>query len=553
MKMTGRRALIELLRLQGVERIFGNPGTTELPLIDELLSAPDIHYVLALQEAAAMAMADGYAQASGKVGVLSLHAAPGLGNAMGMLYDSKRAGTPIVILAGQHEQSFTLGEPLLWQDLPSLARPLVKWAEEVRSLADLPRAMHRAFKTALAPPQGPVFLSIPGDVLMAEGEVQLGSPTRIAPRSRGDAEAVARAAEFLAQAKNPVLISGGRVARSDALGEVVALADLLGAPVYVDTIQSRASFPTSHPLFAGTLGRLPPGIRAKLEAHDVLFSICGDLFTLSLPSETEAMPGGLKVLHLDEDGWELGKNYPEDVAILGDAKATLPEITAAVLARLGPGQLKDIEARRQVTLEAIGASRRKLAHTAAPAASGPIQASSLLALLGRILPADAVVVEESLSSTGRIREQIASDDPASFFSMHGGGIGWGISAAVGVKIASPERPVVAVIGDGSALYTCQALWSAAHENLGGLVFLILNNGGYRILKQRVRDMIGASHSNRYLAMDIEDPPVGFVDLARGFGVEAHRLQTLPLVVAALRKALSADGPVLLDIEIDPSF
>src|SRR5262249_25551355 len=224
--MSGKRAFLELLRQEGVEVIFGNPGTTELPLMDALAVETTPRYVLALQEGAVMAMAGGYAQASGQLACVNLHVAPGLGNAMGMLYDAQKAGAPVLVTAGQHDQSFALTEPILWAELPEIARPFVKWATEVRRLADLLRLLHRAAKTALAPPTGPVFLSIPGDILLAEEEIELGRPTRVASRLRGDAEAIAAAAKLLAAAEHPVILAGDGVALSHALGELVTLAEL---------------------------------------------------------------------------------------------------------------------------------------------------------------------------------------------------------------------------------------------------------------------------------------------------------------------------------------
>src|SRR5919197_2456094 len=223
--MSGKRAFLDLLKQEGVEFMFGNPGTTELPLMDAFATENELRYLLGLQEAAVMAMADGYAQASGKLAVVNLHVAPGLGNAMGMLYDAQKAGSPILVTAGQHEQSFTATEPILWADLPTIARPLVKWSSEVRRLADLPRLLHRAAKTALAPPTGPVFLSIPGDILNAEAEIDLGRPTRVPPRLRGDAAAIAAAAALLATAERPVILAGDAVAQADAHAEIVRIAD----------------------------------------------------------------------------------------------------------------------------------------------------------------------------------------------------------------------------------------------------------------------------------------------------------------------------------------
>ncbi len=308
--MSGKRAFLDLLKQEGVEVMFGNPGTTELPLMDAFATENELRYLLGLQEAAVMAMADGYAQASGKLAVVNLHVAPGLGNAMGMLYDAQKAGSPILVTAGQHEQTFNATEPILWADLPTIARPLVKWSSEVHRLADLPRLVHRAAKTALAPPTGPVFLSLPGDILRADADIDLSAPTRIAPRLRGDRSAVEAAAALLADAKRPVIMAGDAVAQSRAHAELVELAELLGAPVYTEFVPSTASFPASHPLFRGSMIRLAPDVRKVLEQYDVLFSVGGDLFTLSLPSDVDPMPPAIKLIHLDVDPWELGKNYP---------------------------------------------------------------------------------------------------------------------------------------------------------------------------------------------------------------------------------------------------
>src|SRR6267143_5829015 len=257
-----------------------------------------------------MAMADGYAQATGRLAVLNFHVAPGLGNAMGRLYDAQKAGSPILLTAGQQDQDYIVTEPILSADLPTLARPFVKWAAEVHRVADLPRLVHRAVKTALAPPTGPVFLSLPGDILKNEGDLDLMVPTRIAPRLRGDAAAIAAAAAILAEAKHPVIIAGDAIAHSRAHAELVELAELLGAPVYTEFVPSTASFPASHPLFRGSMVRLAPDVRKVLEQYDVLFSVGADLFTLSLPSDVDPMPATIKLIHLDVDPWELGKNYP---------------------------------------------------------------------------------------------------------------------------------------------------------------------------------------------------------------------------------------------------
>ena len=552
--ISGKRAFLELLKQEGVEIIFGNPGTTELPLMDALAAEPGLRYVLGLQEAAVMAMADGYAQASGRLAVANVHVAPGLGNALGMLYDAQKAQAPILLTAGQHDQSFTFSEPILWADLPTIARPFVKWAAEVRRLEDLPRAVHRAAKTALAPPTGPVFLSLPVDVLNAEADLDLGSPTRVAPGLRGDRAAIATAAALLAEAERPVIIAGDAVAQRRAHGELAALAEQLGAPVYAEGIANTASFPASHPLFRGAMVRLAPAIRRVLDQHDLLLSVGGDLFTLSLPSEVEPIPPSLAIIHLDLDAWEIGKNYAAKAAILGDPKASLPELSAALAERMSAEQRARAQTRGAAMRHAIAGERAALvARARAEAAKAPIRPLALLQALGAMLPADAVVVEETISSAPGLRQLVRADDPQAFFGLRGGGIGWGLPAAIGVKLALPERPVVALIGDGSAMYTCQALWTAAHDRVG-VVFVILNNRSYRILKQRTNAMKGfAAQTDRYIGMDITEPPVDYVGLARSLGLRGARSAVLAEAVELVRSALAEGEPALIEIELDRSY
>jgi benzoylformate decarboxylase len=552
--MSGKRAFLELLKQEGVEILFGNPGTTELPLMDALAVENELRYVLALQEASVIGMADGYAQASGKLAVVNLHVTPGLGNAMGMLYDAQKAGSPILVTAGQHDQDFNITEPILWADLPPIARPLVKWSAEVHRLADLPRLVHRAAKTALAPPTGPVFLSLPGDILKAEGEIDLLAPTRVATQMRGDPAAVKQAATILAEAKRPLVVAGDAVARSKAHAELIELAELLGAPVYSELVPSTASFPASHPLFRGAMTRMQGPIRAILEQYDVLFSVGGDLFTLSLPSDIEPMPAGLTLIHLDTDPWELGKNYPPQVAILGDPKTTLPDITDAVRKAMSSGARgaarERLDAAKAATLAERDALKAKARHMARQT---PVQPLSLLNAIGEMLPKDAVVIDETISSGAGIRSLIRSDDPQSFYGLRGGGIGWGLPAALGVKLALPDRPVLALVGDGSAMYTCQALWTAAHERIAA-VFVILNNSSYRILKQRLVAQRGlAAQVDRFVGMELTDPVIDYVNLARSLGVASERAASVHDATDLIAKGLKSDAPLLIDVPVDRNY
>lgn len=552
--ISGKQAFLEVLKQEGVSVMFGNPGTTELPLMDGLAREPKIHYVLALQEAVAIAMADGYAQASGGLAAVNVHVSPGLGNAMGMLYNAMKSGAPMLLTAGQHDQSFNVTEPILWSDLPPVARPFVKWSTEVRRLEDLPRVVHRAAKTAFAHPTGPVFLSLPVDVLNAERDLDLGAPTRVAPRIVGDRTAVARAAALLAKAERPLIIAGDAVAHGDALAELVELAELVGCPVITEGVASTCGFPFTHPLYVGAMPRLGPPIRAALMRHDLLFSVGGDLFTLSLPDDVDPMPPGLTVVHLDVNPWELGKNYPAAVAILGEPKATLPELSEAVRRETGKQGHPHAAKRKEAVAAAFAAERAELARRAeTEAARAPMSPLTLVHEIAKRTPADAVVVDESISSAQGVRHFFRCADAKSFFGIRGGGIGWGLPAALGVKLALPRRPVVALIGDGSAMYTSQALWTAAHESLA-VAYVIFNNASYRILKQRTRALKGFSaEDDRYVAMDLDRPLIDFVGLAKALGVPGERVEKTPDIAAALGRALAIGGPYLIDARIDPSF
>ena len=551
--LSGKQAFLHMLTQEGVSVMFGNPGTTELPLMDGLAREPGIRYVLALQEAVAISMADGYAQASGGLGAVNVHVSPGLGNAMGMLYDAYKAGSPLFLTAGQHDQSFTVTEPILWSDLPPVARPYVKWSTEARRLEDLPRIVRRAAKTALTHPTGPIFLSLPVDVLNAERELDLLAPTRVAPRIVGDRHAIAEAARRLARAERPLIVAGDAVASSDAMAELVELAELIGAPVMTEGVASRCCFPFTHPLCSGTLPRLGPPIRALLMRHDVLFSVGGDLFTLSLPDDVDPMPPGLTVMHLDVDPWEIGKNYPAAVAIQGDPKPSLAELSEAVRRETGGRGHRDAQKRGEAVRTDGDARRQDLRRrAAAERGQSPLSPLTLIDEITSHVPTDVTIVDESISSGVGLRDLLPCADPGSFFGIRGGGIGWGLPAAIGVKLALPHRRVLALIGDGSAMYTNQALWTAGRESLA-VVYVILNNGSYRILKQRTYALKGFSaEDDRYVGMDLV-PPIDFVGLARSLGVPGEHIEKAAEVGPALARGLASDGPYLIDVRIDPTF
>lgn len=553
-ELNGSQIFLELLKQEGVEVLFGNPGTTELPLMDAFAQEKDIRYVLALQESVAMAMADGYARATGKLGVVNVHVAPGLGNAMGMLFDAQRAGAPVLVTAGQQAQGFGVTEPNLYADLPPIARPFVKWSAEVTRLEDMPLMLHRAAKIALSPPTGPVFLSLPNDVMSRRAKIDLGRPNRVPPRVRADRDAILAAAAMLANAKNPMIIAGDSVSQSRAHAELVAVAEMLGAPVYLEGEPTTNGFPTRHKLFRSHLVRSGPVIRNVLEQHDVVFSAGADLFTLTLPSQTYPVPDSCRIVHMDDDAWQLGKNYHTECALLGDAKATLAELIEALEAAMDAPQRAAAKTRGEEAASFNAARREGLQKKALEQAHrSPVAVVSAMHALGDVLPANAIIVDETISSFEGLREFLPCDQEDALYGVRGGGIGWGLPGAVGVALAKPDRPVVALVGDGSAMYTIQSLWTAAHHKVP-VVFVILNNRSYRILKQRLSDMQSfAAESESYVGMELSDPPISYSGLAKSMGLPAQTVDTLPAFRSALKAALDKREPMLIELMMERDF
>jgi benzoylformate decarboxylase len=552
--ITGRHAFLEVLHQEGVEYIFGNPGTTELPLIDALVDRPDFKYILALQESVAVGMADGYAQASGKVGVLNLHVSPGLGNALGVLYDSWRMKTPLLVTAGQQDQRYQLSEPVLWSELIPLMRTYAKWTWEPRSIKDLVTATRRALKVAMTPPTGMVFLSLPMDVLYGEGETELWTTPSTPTRLRADRAALEQAATVLLRAKNPIIVVGDDVGASDALVEAAAVAELLGARVFSDTFPGRTDFLSDHPLYQGILVRSQPAVRAILEQADLMFALGAEVFPFSLPSEVEPVPASLAIVHMHSDPWEVGKNYPARVGVIGDLKASLPELAQIIRERQAPSQREEARRRAERAAQAKQTAYESLKSLAAEVSNRlPIPAAVLMQTIADTVPAETIIVDESITSGATLRDFLVRKTADSFYGMRGGGLGWGLPATIGVKLAKPDRPVLGIIGDGSILYVNQALWTASHYRIP-VVWLICNNAQYMILKRRLHAYGGAAaKAETYIGLDMMDPEVDFLALARAMGVHGVRADTTDAVSKALGEAISRDGPTLIDVPIERSI
>ncbi len=552
MNTIGSNLFMETLIDEGVTHIFGNPGTTELPLMDALVNEDRLNYILCLQEAVAIGAAEGYAFASGGVGIVNLHVTPGLGNAMGMLYNSKRAGTPLLVTAGNQGQPGHFHEIILWDDLAKVADPLVKWSYEVRRVEDLEHAVRRAIKVALTPPTGPVFLSLPGDVLQSETGDITGRPTRIPTRFPAEASAINKAAKLIGAAKRPMIISGQGIFRSCAQDELIQFAELIGAKVYGECASNAWSFPVAHPQFSGDLPRLARPMRKILEEADLLFFVGSEPLVLSFPPDVHPIPEKTPIVQLDLNTWDIGKSFPVDAVLYGDPKMTFPHLIREVEETLGEAGRSRAQERRAVVEKEAAAFWEKTTPMMKPGeeSKSGMSRTAFQAALREALPQGTAFVDESLTTGGNgMRRAIGAKTP-DLFGMKGGGIGMGLPTALGVKAARPDQPVVCVSGDGSAMYTFQSMWTAAKYNLDA-VWIIANNKSYRILKERILNLNRKSQEFRkFVAMDFKDPELDFIRLAEGMGVTAVSADSPNDLKSTLNEALSSGKPTLIDAAID---
>jgi benzoylformate decarboxylase len=533
-------ALLEIVRGEGVSRIFGNPGTTELPLIDALAGVPDLSYVLGLQEASVVAMADGYARATGRPSFVNLHVAAGVANGLIGMLNASRSRTPMVVTAGQQDRRHLAQDPMLSGDVVGLAGAATKAAVEVQHARDLPIVLRRAFAAAVRPPSGPVLVSIPMDVLEEDSDVDV--PDRSPTPAYGPAAGVGPAAEMLARASRPVIVAGDGVGRGGAVGELVAVAERLGATVYHQPMNDGVNFPGTHPLYAGMLLPRNAAIRETLASYDAALIVGCHAFMPHHYTPGPAVPEGLPIVQLDADPAEIARNFAVAAGLVGDVRTTLRSLAAA----LGPiaGADERLEAARTAHAHARAATDEAATAAYGGAPLDPLAAAHAVAAG---LPADAVVVEEAITVGMRLRTVLRQDRPGSYAHTVGGGLGWGIGAAIGTRLGAPDRPVVAVLGDGCAMFGLQGLWTAARYAVP-VTFVVMNNGEYRTLKDTLDERKSRSTAlGSYVGLDLAPPALDWSGTARFFGLDVVRVGS----AAELRDTLAAgsDRPLLVDVPV----
>ncbi len=545
--------LIEILRASDVDYLFGNPGTTELPFLDAL-DGSGLRYVVALQEATAAAAADGYAQASGRLGVVNLHVAPGLANALAIVHNASRAKTPLLVTAGQQDTRLLMHAPILAGDMVKMTDGLTKWSYELRTAAEAPEALRRAIHLALTPPTGPVFLSLPLDLMTEPCDDTGEAPRPVSTQPTPEPEAVARAASLLASAKAPVIVAGDGVARAGAQAELLALAETLGAAVHGEPIHRRLSFPGDHPLWRGGLYPTATAVARALERFDAVLIAGANVFTWLFHAPGSPFRPGQFVVQLDDDAREIGRSYPITLGIVAGVRGALSDLHEAVAKRQDDAGRAGARERAASLRRGRDEHARRLAAAAEAAGDRvPIAPEFLMHTLATLLPPDALIVDESASSLAHVLRHLPFGPRADFFGSKTGTLGWAMGAALGVQLAHPGRKVVATIGDGSVMYAPQALWTAAHEHLP-VTYVVANNASYAILKAGMLTFgLPGAKRGVFPGMDLVAPEIDYVALARSMGVLAERVDKPGALRDALAKALGHAGPALVDVAIDRGF
>ncbi|MGH9245864.1 MAG: thiamine pyrophosphate-binding protein [Acidimicrobiales bacterium] len=551
----GRDIVFEFLEELEIPYIFGNPGTTELPLVDGCNDHPSVSYVLSLHEDIAVAQAMGYARASGRIGVVNLHVAPGVAHGLGNLYNAYRARVPLLITAGQHHTGLLVHEPILTADLAALVRPFTKWAYEVTLLEELPIALQRAFKELTTPPFGPVFLSIATNLLLEKYEAALLVHVSRVGEMVADAAAVDRAAEMLAGASNPVILAGDGVGHARAWAEVVGLAEALGAMVYTEGYSTLWNFPARHPLFAGPMPNLATQMRDRFNDVDQVV-MCGVTCQAPVSRYDERgplIPWHVRAVSIDDSPWEVGKNQAVDVGLVGDVRRNLGALLDAV--RRAPLKTSAVATRAEAARAACAARVESWnANVDAARSSAEISPTLIAAELRDLMPADAVFVDETISNRPSFVNVLDFSDPLSYFAANGLSLGYAGGAAAGIQMARPDRRVVTVVGDGSLMYYPHALWNAASESLP-VLFVVLNNGSYRVLKVIIDRMGGPWAASREMTpgLDIASPGIDYVRVADGMGVKGERATTPAELRSALERGLAASTPYLVEVVLEQGY
>ena len=503
-QIQGRHAFLQTLRSEGVRYIFGNPGTSEAPMMSVIHEYPDLEYLMVVQEGVAVGMADSYARATGEVGFVSLHIDNGLANGLSLMIDQKRTGSPVVITAGNKDiRHLAAGR----SDLADMAAPFAKWSAEITHPEQIPTIMRRAFQEARTPPTGPVFVAVSTNAFDDSAEVDISPSISVYADPLPEPKAIDEAADILAAAKNPLLVVGDRVFASGSVDSAAALADTLAAKTY-GVAGGHGNFPTDHELWCGALSFRTQEGRDAVQNADVVLAVGCAVFEDFFYQSGDFVPSGAKLIHIDINSGEIGKKEPTDIGIWASPKNALHQLKEGLCLRMDDDAVEAASMRREI------AARENRARTAAfeeLAAAGwdrtPIPPASFGKALGDAIPKNANVFNDSISSAAMVNAGVAHRSDLTMMGARGGAIGWGMGATMGMTLADPENPTIGIVGDGSAMMTVQGLWTAVNYGIPA-TYVICNNAQYRILKVNMNvyhEMNDLPAPEVYSAMDFPTP------------------------------------------------
>lgn len=552
----GRAKIIEQLLADGIDHMFGNPGTVEQGFLDALAGYPQMKYILTLQESVAVLCADGFARATQKPALVQLHSAPGIGNAVGALYQAKRGHAPLVVIAGDAGISYMNMDAQMAANLVAMMEPVTKYATMVLDPRNLLRTLRRAIKIAATPPMGPVYVCLPADVLDAVNDEPVLPTSLPSTRVVPDSAMISQACDWLMAARRPTIFIGDGVAWSRAHAELAEVAELVGAKVY-GADEGDLNIDHSHPCYQGMTGHMfGEHSLPILKEGDVNLIVGTYMVPEVFPELGEIWGEGAKVIHFDLNSYEIAKNHRVDLGVVSDPKLSLRAVAESIKAR-ETRELKAMAKERvqQMTLQKGAARQAQIKADDALVGSEPLHMVEFARKLAQKLPGDAIVFDEALTNSPALTRYLPPMGEGGYFLTRGGSLGVGIPGAIGVKLAHPEKTVVGFSGDGGSMYTIQALYTAARHNCGAK-FVVCNNRSYRLLQENIDAYWKSTDQPRHahpLCFDLSTPAIDFAGLAKSMGVEAVRVERSEQIAPAIDRMLADERPFLIDLVLEGDF
>jgi len=550
---TSRHLILEQFLADGMRYMFGNPGTVEQGFLDALWEYPELKYILSLHESVAVMMADGYARCTHKPTLVQIHSTPGLGNAIGALYQAMRGHSPLVVIGGDAGVKYQAMDAQMAGDLVAMAKPVTKWSTMVMDSSSVLRVLRRAAKIAGTPPMGPVYVCLPMDILDEPGAEDVHATPLPSTRVVPERDQIREAAKMLAGASHPMIFVGDGIAYSDAQEELARVAEMLGAEVWeADAGEVNMSY--SHPLYQGMTGHMFGYSSLPTTRKGDVNLVCGTYMLPEVfPELGNIFAAGAKVIHIDLNVYEIGKNHHVDLGLLGDPKLSLAALAAELEMLQGPDSKRAAKTRLEQLANQRKAKRdSEFERDKKERDAVPVHMARFMEDLAPQLPDDAIVFDEALTNSPPVARYFAPKKGGQYFLTRGGSLGVGIPGAMGAKLANPGKTVFGFTGDGGSMYTIQALWTAARHNIGAK-FVVCNNHSYRLLQLNVAAYWkerGIAQHQFPLSFDLSKPELQFVGMAQAMGVPGMRVEKPEQIKPAIREALATEGPYLIELVLE---